>query len=65
MTSNLERRLTALEADSVKAASSLTVRFMDDGGTPEEQAEHAALRASGVDLLVVNFVGATTGANHV
>lgn len=57
-TLTIERRLAALEANGVRSASCITVRHVTEGGTPEEQAEHAAMRAAGVDLIVVNLVSA-------
>ncbi|MEJ8813390.1 hypothetical protein WKW77_20045 [Variovorax ureilyticus] len=55
MAASIERRLEALEAD-MKEAESITVRLVTGDGTPEQQAEHAALRAAGVNLMVVSLV---------
>lgn len=63
MATSIERRLEALEAD-VKAAQSITVRLVTGDGTPEQQAEHAALRAAGVNLMVVSLVGLTPRAGR-
>lgn len=65
MTSSIERRLTALEANGIKAASNLTVRFIGEEATPDQEAEHATLRAGGAALLVVQFVAAQPYADPV
>jgi hypothetical protein len=63
MAASIERRLEALEAESQKAQQ-ITVRIVTGEGTPEQQAEHAALRAAGVNLMVVSLVGLTPRAGR-
>lgn len=63
MAQSIEKRLSALEIQHLPIARNLTVRFVN-GKSPsaEEEAEHAALRAAGVPLLVVCFV--STGSEQ-
>lgn len=56
MAVNLERRVTALEAEGDKNSKPFLVRLVAGDGTPEQQAEHAALRAAGNEVMVVSLV---------
>ena len=56
MAVNLERRVAALEAEGEKNSKPFLVRLVAGDGTPEQRAEHAALRAAGNEVMVVSLV---------
>ncbi|QNK74205.1 hypothetical protein H7F36_02860 [Variovorax sp. PAMC28562] len=56
MALNLERRVADLEAAGDKNSKPFLVRLVSGDGTLEQQAEHAALRAAGNEVMVVSLV---------
>jgi len=59
MALSIEKRLSALEIQHLPITRNVTVRFVAGASpTAEEEAEHAALRATGAHLLVVRLVEA-------
>lgn len=54
---NLERRLETLEHEANKGASNFVIRLVAGEPTEAQKAEHAAIRATGAELMIVQLVG--------